>query len=211
MTNKVYVLKAGEYYKIGITSREVSKRIRDMQTGNPYTIECIAEYNIDSAITVERVLHNKYTCKRLSGEWFNLDTDDLSDIAKICNEHTSYSIPEVKESDIQDVIYKAVPAVKEYADVLDGKITNGDYVYVVDPYAVSISTMFVSYVTEPTYNMNTLEHIATCTLDTNGPCLTDTYWTNPRVVCKYKESAEKYVGLLKDIDKLQAWFRELGR
>ena len=39
--SKVYLIKAGKYYKIGFTKRDLSERMRELQTGNPFLIEVI--------------------------------------------------------------------------------------------------------------------------------------------------------------------------
>jgi len=70
LTN-VYVIQSREetYVKIGST-RELEKRIKQLQTGNPDTIfltACI--YNVP--VSFESELHNRYSAYRHIGEWFD--------------------------------------------------------------------------------------------------------------------------------------------
>lgn len=82
---KLYILQYlendGEYrYKIGYTKRNVSSRIKELQTGNSNEIEMLWSYETQWATKIESLLHRKYNYKRLKGEWFKLDSDDIENI-----------------------------------------------------------------------------------------------------------------------------------
>jgi len=63
--------------KIGF-SKDVSKRLKQLQTGNPdelfvhYKIEC----STDKTRQLEKKIHLELSYKRLSGEWFNMTPDE---------------------------------------------------------------------------------------------------------------------------------------
>lgn len=70
-SRKVYLLRSNENYKIGI-AKDVNKRIKQLQTGNPYKIELIGSYESMHASKIETTLHNQYSHEREMGEWFTL-------------------------------------------------------------------------------------------------------------------------------------------
>jgi hypothetical protein len=78
---KTYVIKSGNshYYKIGKTSRSVESRLRELQTGNPHSLKVIKVLSGD----LEGYYHNKFSHKRVGGEWFKLSHRDLKQIREI--------------------------------------------------------------------------------------------------------------------------------
>lgn len=76
----VYLLKAGEYYKIGMTTGTVENRLRQLQTGSPQKIKVIHTFNVDDPNKLESDLHRKYASKRITGEWFKLSWWDICQI-----------------------------------------------------------------------------------------------------------------------------------
>lgn len=75
-------------YKIGITRREVSKRIDDLKTGNPY------EFKIESVFfakkfgnSIESRLHFHFKSKQINREWFSLDIDDIESFIGLCESY----------------------------------------------------------------------------------------------------------------------------
>lgn len=73
----VYLLSNGDYYKIGITKGCIEKRIKALQTGNPNEITLINSYQTNNYRKVESWFHRHYKLKRLEGEWFALEQDDI--------------------------------------------------------------------------------------------------------------------------------------
>tara|TARA_R110000772_G_scaffold184082_4_gene295187 strand:- start:84 stop:398 length:315 start_codon:yes stop_codon:yes gene_type:complete len=83
----VYLLKeCGDLpkYKIGVTSRGVEKRIKQLQTGNSERIEVIQTFPSVFNRKIESSLHRKYETKRLEGEWFQLDNEDVDKFINEC-------------------------------------------------------------------------------------------------------------------------------
>ena len=72
----VYLLKAGPYYKIGV-STNVDKRIEQLSTLPPFDIELVHTiYSVDM-YALEQDFHNLYADKRKNGEWFELTDSDV--------------------------------------------------------------------------------------------------------------------------------------
>jgi hypothetical protein len=72
----VYLFKSGLYHKIGI-SENPKYRLQSIQTSNPNKIEQVYQIKRSDAKNVEYNLHKIFKNKRVSGEWFNLNDDDL--------------------------------------------------------------------------------------------------------------------------------------
>ena len=94
--NKIYLIycKFIDLYKIGI-SINPEKRIKQLQTGTPYELLIITTYDSKYPFKVEKILHNTFVSKKtpdnfkydfewLSGEWFNLSTNDVLGFTDSC-------------------------------------------------------------------------------------------------------------------------------
>jgi hypothetical protein len=73
----VYLLKANNFYKIGITKNKVSNRVRVLQTGCPFKIEIFDTFETRNDLSVENALHKIFRNKRTYGEWFELLNEDI--------------------------------------------------------------------------------------------------------------------------------------
>lgn len=76
MTKKVYLIRAAQFYKIGITS-DVKKRLRAIQTGCPIQCEYIGYIPTHEPEILEKDLHRKFQQFKTSGEWFDLGDDHI--------------------------------------------------------------------------------------------------------------------------------------
>jgi len=65
------------FYKIGFTTDSVAKRIRQLQTGNPYRIVEESSYEFEAAELIEKHLHRVFIANRRILEWFAFDDDEL--------------------------------------------------------------------------------------------------------------------------------------
>ena len=74
----VYLLRAGNRYKIGYTTSAVEQRIKSLQTGNPLKIELLG--TMPGTLKDERMLHAKYHAYRVEGEWFTLPQAAVDEI-----------------------------------------------------------------------------------------------------------------------------------
>lgn len=68
----IYLVKCGEYYKIGLTSGSVESRVSSMRVGNPYPIEIIDSFLTNTLREDEARLHKALEKYLFQGEWFHL-------------------------------------------------------------------------------------------------------------------------------------------
>lgn len=76
----VYVIRCGDFYKIGRTEGTAEDRMRKLQAGNPHKLELVCTLPDPDPCEVERILHDAYRSRRVSGEWFQLSAMDLDSI-----------------------------------------------------------------------------------------------------------------------------------
>lgn len=82
INTKTYLLKntLTGHYKIGKTSKlKIEDRVKQLAVGAK--IEIVSFCNID----IEKKLHNKYSIKRVFGEWFNLSKEEVLEITELFN------------------------------------------------------------------------------------------------------------------------------
>ena len=73
----VYILKANNIYKIGITKNKVSNTVKGLQTGCPFKIEIFDTFETRNDLAVETALHKIFRNKGTYGEWFELSNEDI--------------------------------------------------------------------------------------------------------------------------------------
>ena len=83
-----------DIYKIGFTKQSPEKRIKDLQTGNPYKMVLVDSYKSQIAPSIESVIHNYFKHKKNRGL--------KSDLTLIFNSITK-SFPENGKKDILEV------------------------------------------------------------------------------------------------------------
>jgi hypothetical protein len=84
---KVYLIANGEWtqFKIGIsTKKSIDERLKSLKTGNGSDLIVVKTFETKYHFKVEKRLHLKYHSKRLSGEWFALNDDDISNFIFDC-------------------------------------------------------------------------------------------------------------------------------
>ena len=66
-------------YKIGYSKNEQSlkNRLKALQTGNPGKLKIINKFHTNFNRKVETILHTTYSYKKMEGEWFRLDLNDV--------------------------------------------------------------------------------------------------------------------------------------
>jgi hypothetical protein len=77
----VYLL--GEFcdngrFKIGITTKTVDVRLKQLQTGNSQELFIVNHYTSKNYRPIERYLHRKYCPDRAMGEWFSLSPEAVN-------------------------------------------------------------------------------------------------------------------------------------
>jgi hypothetical protein len=77
----IYVIAAdaptGRIYKIGRTTN-LKSRLNDLQTTCPYPLSVVVQYQSECCGNEEKGLHIYFADKRLRGEWFALNLDDIA-------------------------------------------------------------------------------------------------------------------------------------
>ncbi len=71
-------------YKIGHTKRNIKKRIKELKTGNAADFTIIDFFTSKWGIKIEFILHNQFKSKKINGEWFNLDLNDIKNFKSQC-------------------------------------------------------------------------------------------------------------------------------
>lgn len=77
----VYLLKAGNYYKVGVAG-DVHKRINWLQTGNPYKIELVSSVRAHNANKAEKELLWLLKDYRVIREWFSFPKTLVNSIVR---------------------------------------------------------------------------------------------------------------------------------
>lgn len=72
------------FYKIGVTKNEVSKRIKQLQTGTPYEIKLVKYYETSNYYYVEKILHRQYQHLKVKSEWFDLSLANIANFIEDC-------------------------------------------------------------------------------------------------------------------------------
>ncbi len=73
---EVYLFKSGKYYKIGKTNDRV-RRGQELKIQLPEKVDLIHSIKTDDPSGVEAYWHRRFETKRMLGEWFNLDSEDI--------------------------------------------------------------------------------------------------------------------------------------
>ena len=71
-------------YKIGITKRAIEVRMKELKTGNAADLSIVDSFQSKWATKIEANLHRLFRPKKISGEWFDLDEEDLSGFGGKC-------------------------------------------------------------------------------------------------------------------------------
>lgn len=89
-THSVYILKIKktDRYKIGI-SCNVNSRVSSINTSSPFNVEFVHSKESDIAYKLEKYLHKEFDDKRLDGEWFKLNNEDLNKAIQLINQENA--------------------------------------------------------------------------------------------------------------------------
>ena len=108
------------FYKIGITENEVSSRIDQLQTGNPFKILRHNSLNSQAMEMVEKYLHNLYSSNRIRREWFRFNSNEISSVLKEAERYNSEInslIESVNEFDTEPSNGKIIEPNAETTDI----------------------------------------------------------------------------------------------
>jgi len=89
MEGYVYFLhnwsNGADLYKIGISKHEdITKRIKQLSTGNPHEILLVAKYKSENYHRIETMLHNYFYKEHKRGEWFTLEYEQSVQFITMC-------------------------------------------------------------------------------------------------------------------------------
>lgn len=70
-------------YKIGVT-KNLEKRIRNLQTGNSNKIVLIESYKTEYPFRLETMLHTHFKQFHHYNEWYELDVDSVEKFIELC-------------------------------------------------------------------------------------------------------------------------------
>lgn len=74
---KIYVMKSGDAYKIGV-SIEPEARLKNLKIGNPYLKLVYQSQNLSNGYAVEALIHKKISSHKISNEWFaGIDENEI--------------------------------------------------------------------------------------------------------------------------------------
>jgi hypothetical protein len=75
----IYIIqqRRSTYYKIGYTTKDVHKRVAELQTGNPEELHIISYHHVDDRRKTERILHDIAGKYHYRGEWFLIPDQDV--------------------------------------------------------------------------------------------------------------------------------------
>lgn len=71
-------------YKIGYTKRDPEQRIKEFKTGNASQFYIIETFQSGWGTKIEAQIHKYFKSKKISGEWFDLDDEDLKKFTTQC-------------------------------------------------------------------------------------------------------------------------------
>jgi hypothetical protein len=71
-------------HKIGYTRRTVEQRIKEFKTGNASDIYIVDSFQSEWGTKIEAQLHRIYKSKKIGGEWFDLDDDEIKNFQQNC-------------------------------------------------------------------------------------------------------------------------------
>ena len=89
----VYAIQSGEFVKIGFSCSPY-KRFSDIGYSLPTEISVLAIIPTQQQRRLEKELHTIFSSKRVSGEWFSLDVNDVQKIIDMVPDGFSYTPPE---------------------------------------------------------------------------------------------------------------------
>ena len=68
----VYCVECEGFYKIGVTSYGIRKRLQSIQTGNPFEVKIVWVKRTNNVGKYERMLHQQLKDNHVRGEWYDI-------------------------------------------------------------------------------------------------------------------------------------------
>jgi len=149
MKHKLYIMRAGDFIKIGVTSRKILDRASEIQTGCPLPIEDIHYIFLHDkarAYNLEKEVHKRFSEHNTYGEWFFKFKRFIALISEVANiEPSEFNSMVFKNEDvygrsrsqkIQEKI-KRKEERKKYIASLKGKYSDNYISKVAGSYSIS--------------------------------------------------------------------------
>jgi hypothetical protein len=73
----VYLIKGGDFYKIGLTTKDPPIRHKQIGTKLPFTSEIVHVIATSDVVSLERHWLDHFADKRTNGDWFKLSSEDV--------------------------------------------------------------------------------------------------------------------------------------
>lgn len=71
-------------HKIGFTKRDISVRLKEFKTGNAANLYLVDSFRSKWGTNIESNFHRILKSKRVKGEWFKLDDEDIKTFKEKC-------------------------------------------------------------------------------------------------------------------------------
>ena len=76
-----------DIYKIGVTKKDINKRIKELQTGSSNELYVRSYFKTSFPYKLEKMLHRHYSNYNKINEWFTLNESEASDFINTCKKH----------------------------------------------------------------------------------------------------------------------------
>lgn len=77
-------IEGKKLHKIGYTRRTPEVRIKEFKTGNASDIYLVSQFKSKWGTKIEAQLHKIFKHKKVNGEWFDLDDDEVTKFDEYC-------------------------------------------------------------------------------------------------------------------------------
>jgi len=86
---EIYIIKCQKYYKIG-KSYDAYQRMKNIELSSPFKLEMVYHAEVNDAHKLEKKIHRKFRNKRVKGEWFELNKDEVKAVIKWIKKEAHY-------------------------------------------------------------------------------------------------------------------------
>lgn len=94
LVGHVYLMKAGERYKIGISNNPQKRRDQLNSGQSPFHIEIIHTVQGEGYEGLERRLHDQFDSRRVRGEWFEFSPEEVAAVIESMNDWSASHLKE---------------------------------------------------------------------------------------------------------------------
>jgi len=120
--NGLYIIKVGEFCKIGIT-QNINARIKTIETYNPLNCELLFYEKIENSRGIEHFLHQKLKNKNIKNEWFKLSKKDINSVIQNIVELTKIEYLTDRQKEIIDLANIEISTTELHSKIRFSKTT----------------------------------------------------------------------------------------